>query len=145
MASSVQSAIGGLLRRPLKDSGIHLVTLTLGVLTLSLLYNFTNQVIQSARLEARRVELEESVTQLEAENFRLQGAVEYAESDAHIERMARERLNYAREGDIVVLPLIPVPTPVAPAAAEDTPDALPRPTPAPNWQGWWNAFTVSTQ
>jgi cell division protein FtsB len=134
-----------MLRRPLKDSGIHLVTLTLGVLTLSLLYNFTNQVIQSARLEARRVELEESVAQLEAENFRLQGAVEYAESDAHIERMARERLNYAREGDVVVLPLIPAPTPVAPAAAGESPEAVPRPTPEPNWQGWWSAFTVGPQ
>jgi cell division protein FtsB len=143
--ASVRDAIGSLLRRPLKDSGIHLVTLTLGVLTLSLLYNFTNQVIQSARLEAQRIELEESVAQLEAENFRLQGAVEYAESDAHVERMARERLNYAREGDMVVLPLIPVPTPVAPTAAEDTTEARPKPTPEPNWHGWWGAFTVGTQ
>lgn len=125
------------LRAPLKWSGVHLVTLALVVLTLSLLVNFGSQVIQSARLEARRAELAAEVAQLEAEKRLLEGAVAHAESDVHVERVAREQLGYAREGDTVLLPQMPLSTPVPTATPAP---ALPTPAPDPNWQRWWSAL-----
>jgi cell division protein FtsB len=120
--------------------GVHLATLAMALLTLSLLFNFTQQVIQSANLEAERAELEAEVAELRAENARMEAAAEHAESDAYVERIARERLGYAREGDIVILAQRP-PEPETPAAS-DEPAALPTPAPLPNWQGWWDAFTA---
>jgi cell division protein FtsB len=131
-------------RLPLKHSGTHLATLVLALLTLSLLFNFTNQVMQSARLEAKRAELETEVARLEAENNRLEAEVAYVESDSYVERIARERLNYAREGDIVVLPQMPAPTPAAPPA-EVANRPQPRPATDHNWRRWWQAFVGSDQ
>ncbi len=121
----------------LKWGGIHLLTLALALLTLSLLINFGGQVLQSARLEARKLSLATEVALLEAENQQLLGAVEYAESDANVERIAREQLGYAREGDIVILPQEPLPTPEPPAAV---PTPLPPSVSTPNWQRWWLTF-----
>lgn len=134
----LRATVGRWSRLPFQQSGMHLVTLALGLLTVSLLINFVNQVIQSATLEARRATLQQEVQALEAENLHLRGAVEYVESDVYVERVAREQLGYAREGETVVLPrmLLPTPTPpAAPAAA-----TAPQPTAVPNWQGWWEAF-----
>jgi cell division protein FtsB len=147
------------LKLPIRQLGIHLVTLVLGLLTLSLLFNFTQQVIQSAALEAQRATLEARVNTLEAENLHMQGVVAYAESDAYVEHTARERLGFAREGDIVLLPQYVTPTPAAGAApAEGFADApgdqpleeiaLPAiepPPVTPNWQGWWEAFTTPNE
>ncbi len=125
------------LTAPLRRSGTYLVTLALALLTLSLLINFGGQVLQSTRLEARRVSLATEVAQLEAENRALESAVEYAESNVNVERVAREQLGYTREGDIVILPQFPaaVPTPTA-----VPPEVVSLPVRPPNWQQWWSAF-----
>jgi cell division protein FtsB len=135
------------LRIPLKQSGMHLVTLALALVIVSLLINFINQVIQSANLEAQRTELQAEVSQLEGEITRLRAAVEYARSDVHVERVAREQLGYAREGDVVILPRYLAATPTPPPAPEDT-DPMVHPastSKTPNWQRWWEAFAPRDQ
>jgi cell division protein FtsB len=124
---------------PLKRSGTHIVALVMLLLMLSLVIHFVNQVLQSAHLEAERAALATEVAQLEAENQQLLGAVEYVESDLYVERVAREELGYAREGETVVLPRFVEPTPT-PLPATPAVPLLPSPTPQPNWQGWWESF-----
>lgn len=135
----VVSAFSQFWNVPLKRSGMHLATVVLVLLTVSLLINFINQVLQSAHLEEKQITLATEVAQLQAENLVLEGAVEYAESDMHVERVAREQLGYAREGDIVVLPQIILTTPTP---TNTLPQVLPTPTPRPNWQRWWDAFST---
>lgn len=126
----------------------HLVTVFLGLLTLSLLYNFTQQVIQSANLEARRAELEAQVAELERENQQLADRVAYAETDLNIERIARDQLNYSREGDVVIVPRFPdqrdQPAIVGLGAPADT-APLAVPAQVPNWQQWWYTIATPTQ
>jgi cell division protein FtsB len=114
-----------------------IVSLTLmslmAVLIVMLMINFGNQVVQSARLESDRSALQADVDLLRNETEQLAAAVEHAESDVHVERVAREQLNYAREGDIVVLPQVAIPTP-APTAPPVAP--LPEAPTVPNWQRW---------
>jgi len=103
-----------------------------------LVVNFVGQVIQSAGLEARRSELEAEVAQMQAANSVIEGGVAFTESDVYVERVAREQLGYAREGETVMLPRL-----VAPAAAAAAAPALETPfiTPTmPNWQLWWRAL-----
>lgn len=114
--------------------------LLMSVLILMLLINFGSQVVQSARLETDRAALETAVEDLRRDNDTLLGAVEYAESDVNVERIAREQLNYARDGDIVILPQVTLPTPT-PAPQVATP--APLPLPAPNWQRWYGALFPS--
>lgn len=124
-------------RSPIRWNGVHGVTLVLAMLTLSLMFNFGSQVIQSAQLEARRASLAAEVAQFATQNQQLLGVVEYAESDANVERVAREQLGYARDGDIVILPQVPLPTPTPTA---EKPSVQPAIIPAPNWQRWWRAL-----
>lgn len=139
----MQNRITALVQISFRQFSVHLVTVVLAMLTLSLLYNFVQQVIQSANLEAQRAELEAEVAALEEENLHLQGAAEYAESNAHVERLARERLNLAREGDIVVL--ADVLAPPATSDAEEPQQTPELPPAAPNWQRWWEAFVEHDQ
>ncbi|NJP04418.1 MAG: septum formation initiator family protein [Chloroflexaceae bacterium] len=125
------------IRIPIKQSGIHLVTLVLALLTLSLLMNFINQVIQSANLETRRLELAAQVEQLENETLSLRDSVAYVESDVYVEQIARDQLGYARDNDVVIIPAFVEPT--APTVVP-TPVAQPTPPPTLNWKRWWQAF-----
>lgn len=105
-----------------------------------LVANFVGQVMQSARLESQRADLEAEVAQMEAENLRLSGAVAFTESDVYVERIARSQLGYAREGDIVILPRLAPPSAAQPLDPAASPQGPPAPPPIPNWRLWWDAF-----
>lgn len=117
-------------------SGRRLAVLVLALITLSLVVSFGEQVVQGARMEQQRRDLEAEVAQLRAERDRLEAGAAYAESDVYVEQRAREMLNLARDGDTVILPQLPPPAPTAAPA----PQALPLPPAEPNWLKWWRAF-----
>jgi cell division protein FtsB len=104
-------------------SSLRLVVLVVLLLTLSLLVSFGEQVVQGARMEQQRRDVEATVVQLRADRDNLMAGVAYAESDVYVEQRAREMLNLAREGDTVVLPQLPPPAPTA----TPVPQALPPP------------------
>jgi len=122
-----------------------LISLGLGAVMLALIgllsANFVGQVMQSARLETQRAALQAEVDQIRAENRQIEAAVAFAESNVNVERIAREQLGYARDGDTVILPQLTAPTP-APTPAPNSPtlNQAPPTPPAPNWMRWWGAF-----
>jgi cell division protein FtsB len=118
-------------------SGVHLVTLGLALLSFWLLTSFVSQVITSAQMDRRRDELQTQIAQAESRNAQLATSVSLSESPGYIERIAREQLGFAREGDVVVLPILPQ---VSPTPLQPTPVVLPTPVPEPNWRGWTRAF-----
>lgn len=118
-------------------SGAQLVALGMVVLSLWMLASFVGQVLTSAQLERRREVLEGEIARIEAENAALAADVAYAESPAYAEKIAREQLGYAREGDTVVLPTFPD---VTPTAVAPTAQPLPTPTPRSNLRGWADAL-----
>ncbi|RRR74182.1 MAG: septum formation initiator family protein [Candidatus Viridilinea halotolerans] len=105
-----------------------------------LMVNFVGQVLQSARLDARRAEMEAEVAAIRAENGRLTGLVEYTESPVYTEMVARSQLGFAREGDVVILSRS---EPVTPPDFLPSTEELISPVLAPqpeNWRLWWRAF-----
>jgi cell division protein FtsB len=118
-------------------SGAQILAIGMVVLSLWMLASFVGQVITSAQLERRRDALKAEIARVEAENAALSSEVAYAESPAYAERIAREQLGYAREGDTVILPTFQdaTPTPAVP-----TPAALPTAAPRSNLRGWADAL-----
>ncbi len=138
-------AVFGRLAALARSGGRGMLALALGAVMVALIgllvANFVGQVMQSARLEAQRVALQAEVDQLRAENRQLDGAVAYAESDVNVERIAREQLGYARDGDTVIFPQIRIPA-AAPAPAAPAAPAPAAPA-ASNARRWWDAFFPS--
>ncbi|WP_129631171.1 FtsB family cell division protein [Candidatus Oscillochloris fontis] len=128
-----------------RSGGRGLASLLVGAVMLTLIglliANFIGQVMLSARLEAQRAALAAEVDQIRAENRQLEAAVDFAESDANVERIAREQLGYARDGDMVLMVQTPPPLPTTSASSDgSTLSPLPPEPPAPNWHRWWTAF-----
>ncbi len=134
LASSGLSPVNPLrLGRP----GVHLITLVLVLLSIWSLSIFVSQVLDGAKSEQRKDELQAEVGQIEAENAAIEEQVTVAELPPYAERIAREQLGYAREGDTVILPTFPerTPVPVAPITVAPPPSS-----PQANWRGWARAF-----
>lgn len=118
-------------------SGMHLVVLGMFALSLWLLASFVGQILIGAHMDDQVAALSADVEAIEAENQTLMTAVAEAESSAYVEQMAREQLGYAREGDTVLVPILPEATP---EPANPTPVPLATPVPEPNWREWVEAF-----
>ncbi|MDW8213944.1 MAG: septum formation initiator family protein [Roseiflexaceae bacterium] len=119
--------------------GVHALTLVMVVLSLWMMASFVGQIMTGAQLEQRRAVLIAENARIEATNRALRDQVEYAESPAYAEQIAREQLGLAAEGDTVVLPTFED----RPASeATPTPVALPAPTPQLNWRAWIQALTT---
>ncbi len=92
------------------------------------------------RLESQHTEIAESTQELDAllfENADLQERLDALNTPIEIERLARERLGYVREGEtafIVVSPREPVSLP-----SEEEPVVVPEPVEGDPWyERWWS-------
>ncbi|MGB9751148.1 septum formation initiator family protein [Roseiflexus castenholzii] len=121
-------------------AGVHALTLVLVVLALWMMASFVGQIMTGAQLEQRRAALIAENARIEATNRALLDQVEYAESPAYAEQIAREQLGLAAEGDTVVLPTF---ADRPDGKVTPTPIALPAPTPQLNWRAWIQALTAS--
>ncbi len=123
--------------------GVSVLSLGLGgvmiILIALLAVNFVGQVLQGARLESRRAEIEAEVARIKAENAVLEGTVAFTESDVYAERIAREQLGYAREGDVVIFPRESPASP-SPSVSAEMPGPEAVPPPLQNWRLWWLAL-----
>ncbi|MEM8529798.1 MAG: septum formation initiator family protein [Chloroflexota bacterium] len=118
-------------------SGVRLVVLGMFALSLWLLASFVGQILIGSHMDDQVTALHADVEAIEAENQALMTAVAEAESSAYVEQVAREQLGYARDGDTVLVPILPEATP---EPANSTPVPLATPVPEPNWREWVDAF-----
>jgi cell division protein FtsB len=103
----------------LQRSGVFVMLSIMLVLAGSLLVGFVQRAWQEHQLN-RAIEQQLAQNNYQrAENLRLKGAADFAESDVAVEQAARERLGMAREGEMVLLPTI-----ILPQAAPAEPPAL---------------------
>jgi hypothetical protein len=110
-------------------------------LAVYILFQIALQVMLSAELSASTSEQQTAIAQLEAEQRSLQGQLEYSQSDASVERLARERLDMVFPNDTVLLVATVIPSPTPPSVTPSLVAPLPTPTPAePNWKSWWETL-----
>ena len=104
--------------------------LLLLVLTVALYFGaaLAGEMIASQRIDQQEAALNTQIHQLQTANAGLKARVQDAQTDAFVERQARDELGLVRQGDVPVIVVnAPAPPPPAPPA--------PAPKPA-HWQNW---------
>lgn len=128
-----------------RRSSLRLATWGLAAFAVYMLVLFAGLVVQSYHMEQQKLRSMAETALLEQQNRDLQARRDFVQSDASLERTAREKLNMARPDD-VVLQVQPIePTPAAPDV-QTTPTPAPVATPdPPNWRQWWTMVFGSKQ
>lgn len=73
------------------------------ILILGLLFSLGRQVYEVLKISERITEETEKLTRLQQQNQELRKKLEYVESGEFIERQARDKLNLARENEVVMV------------------------------------------
>ena len=112
------------------------IAIFIGILVLVLMVMDFNARLEALNLLRREQRLVGGqATQAMQTQAALQTQVAYASSDQVVNEWARTEGHYAQSGD---QPVVPVGVPGDAPPALESPTAAP--TPAPNWQVWWNLF-----
>jgi cell division protein FtsB len=111
------------------------------VITISffLVVDFARRTASIYRIKSEAIRLEEEVAAVRAQRQDLQDRLNYVQSDAYVEEIARTQLKWARPGETAVMVL------ATPQAAPTPPldqDYVVADMPAPEepWQAWWIRF-----
>jgi cell division protein FtsB len=111
------------------------------VITISffLVVDFARRTASIYRIKSEEIRLEEEVAAVRAQRQDLQDRLNYVQSDAYVEEIARTQLKWARPGETVVVVMatpqaVPTPPPGKQYAVTDGPP------PETQWQAWWLLF-----
>src|SRR5579885_3324209 len=132
--------MGRMLRRsPIAFPLRHVVIVTLLTMCVLVVVSFARLAITEYQLNLQKQALEQKISELKQENQRLRANIDYLQTDAAIEKLAREELGWTKPGDTAVIVLTdqPAPGPVPPPSPSSTPPSVPA------WQQWWNLFFAS--
>ena len=101
--------------------------------------DFARRTAAIYRIKNEAVRLEEEVASLRAQSQALEARLQYVQSDAYVEEIARTQLNWALPEETAVVVMA---TPeAAPALSPDEQDVeTGTPSPEEPWQAWWTLF-----
>ncbi|MBU0494054.1 MAG: septum formation initiator family protein [Chloroflexi bacterium] len=127
-----------------QTSLLRVATIAVGTLMVLFAVLFLQKAVEGQQTEAQAAALRGEIADIEQANAALETRIAYMQTEAYVERVAREELNLARPGETsyVVVPVGPRATPVSPVAAEAPARSLP--DSRPPWLQWWDLF-FSTQ
>lgn len=102
--------------------------------------SFVRLAITEYQLSLQEQALAQSVDKLKGENQQLKANIDYLQTDAAIEKLAREELGWTKPGDTAVIVLTSQPAPTLPKLSSSSSTT---PTP-PTWKQWWDVFFASS-
>ncbi len=121
-------------------SGVQVMFAAILAIGLILGINFSTRLAASRPLEAYYKSVEEEIRRLELEQVTLIADRDYANSDAFVERWAREEWKMVRPGEVLIVPLVvgtPANSAPAPQFFVEVDTSPPKPD---NWTLWWALF-----
>jgi cell division protein FtsB len=126
-------------KRPTKLSLIQFLAIIAITLTLSLVVDFGRKATASYRVRQQEAALEQEVATLEARQQELKEWRAIVQSDAFVERWAREEMHLVQAGETAVMPVILRRIQTAAAQESGHVEAVEEREP-PCWQVWWTLF-----
>lgn len=122
-------------------SSFQIVFVAILAIGLLLAINFSARIRRGQVVADLKVDVEATITALEAENLELRKEHDFVQSDASIVRWAQQEQKMVRPGEILV---IPYPGIVTPEPSETRATVVPRRDSereeVPAWRLWWSLF-----
>jgi cell division protein FtsB len=115
---------------------IAIIVLTICVF---LVVGFARRTAATYKIRNEAVRLEEKAVAARARRQDLQARLEYVQSDAYVEEIARTEFKWAREGETAIV-VMPTPQAVPPSPPDQQPAIADAPPPQSPWQAWWFIF-----
>jgi cell division protein FtsB len=111
------------------------------VLTISLflVVDFARRTAATYKIKAEAARLEQEVAQVRAHRQELEAQLNYVQSDAYVEEIARTQLKWAKEGETVVV-VMATPQPVSAPSVDSASSSADSFVPQSPWQAWWLIF-----
>ena len=100
---------------------------------IGLIINFSKDIFRLLKAGERVNQAQIKLEEAESENAELKQLKEYYQSEEFLEQQARDKLNLAKEGEVVLV----LPENVSDLVSERK---LQEPERPPNWRQWWNLF-----
>jgi cell division protein FtsB len=115
---------------------IAIIVITISVF---LVVDFARRTATTFRIKNEAARLEQEIAVVRSRRETLEARLNYVQSDAYVEELARTQLKWARPGEtVVVVMATPQPVVTPPPAGDATPAEVVAPG-AP-WQAWWRLF-----
>jgi len=126
-------------KRGLRFPFTQFIAIIVITISLFLVVDFGRRTAASYQIKNEAVRLEKEVAAAQARRQALEGRLNYVQSDAYVEEIARTRLKWAREGEtVVVVMATPQAAPPSPSDNQSvSPNGL---VPQSPWQAWWFLF-----
>lgn len=122
-----------------QGSSLQIVFIAILAISLLLAVNFSGRIAAGQQIEARKSQLDRTITALEAQATALQAELNYVNSNAFVEKWARKEGRMVKGEEMLVVPVpgpsTPQPAPTPPLVVNTEP-----PQDARNWALWWQLF-----
>jgi cell division protein FtsB len=126
------------LSTPVPAHNSHLALGILIVFCLIFIISYTGRLVKRAQLSAEATHWEDRIEQATQQRLVLDAEHKYIESDAYIQKAARDELGMAQVGDTIVVVVPSLPTPPVPLTAIQGGEM--KAAGQTNWQQWFELF-----
>jgi len=105
---------------------------------------FAGKALEGYRVHRHNVILQAEISALEEQQEQLRERLEYVQTSAYVEQVAREQYKWTRDGETLVIPVFrQSPAPQASPMASPQPAASAHEDPPTSyWQEWWSLLTA---
>ncbi|MCX6043885.1 MAG: septum formation initiator family protein [Chloroflexi bacterium] len=124
---------------PSPTRNIRLALVILIVLCLIFIVSYTARLAKRAQLGVESHQWEERIEQATQKRLVLEAERQYVDSDAYVQKEARDELGMAKAGDSIVIVIPSTPTPLIPSPEPQT-ETTTKVAGQANWQQWFELF-----
>jgi cell division protein FtsB len=121
-------------------SSFQIVFVAILAIGLLLAINFSARIRRGQVVTDLKVEVEATITALEAENLALRQEHDFVQSDASIVRWAQQEQKMVRPGEILVIPYPGIVTPEPAIRTTQEPRRDSEREEVSTWELWWSLF-----
>jgi len=124
---------------------INAITVLFSIAAVFFVLGFGGKALEGYRVRRHNETLRAELAALEAVQQQLRARLEYVQTSAYVEKVAREQYRWTKEGETLVIPIFRQTTaePANPRPSPQPAASIPANRPTGRWPEWWSLLTAS--